>query len=175
MSFSHDTCLDNRCHFPKKGRRFVEHLPRTWMNVTSKREHFKRKDRLPVAAFFRGDLFVFGDIKLMEPTLNSSQDWGLKLGARFFPNFFTKKKKTHETKRWGTSYHPPAGVVFEPPQKNHALVVPHPSIHLAPNGRCWDLLPHLEPLKRSVPTKKSIPKFPKWLFFQKGIPSKRVG
>ena len=138
MSFSHDTCLYNRCHFPKHERRFVEQLPRTWMNVTSKREHFKRKDRLPVAAFFRGDSFVFGDIKLMEPTLNSSQDWGLKLGARFFQIFSPRKKKRMKQKDGELHITLQPEWCLNPPQKNHALVVPQPSIHLA-RGWCWDL------------------------------------
>lgn len=120
--------LYNRCHFrmihvstidvifQRKERRFVEHLPRTWMNVTSKREHFKRKDRLPVAAFFRGDLFVLGDIKLMEPT-KLVPGLRLKIGGPD-SKFFHQEKKPHGTKRWGTSYHPRVpGWCLNTPQK----------------------------------------------------------
>lgn len=65
---------------------------------------------------------------------------------------------------------------LNPPKKNHALVVPHPSIHLAPNGRCWDLLSVSSgTFNKSLPTKTKYPKIAQMVvFFPKEIPSKRV-
>lgn len=138
------------------------------MNVTSKREHFKRKDRLPVAAFFRGDLFVFGDMKLMEPTKLVP---GLRLKTGWIPNFFTKKKKRMEQKDGELHMALQPGCCLNPPKKN--MLEWYPNSH--PFGARTMLRFVVSPgtLTKICSNKNKISQTcPNGCFFKKGYPQK---
>lgn len=145
--------LYNRCHFrmihvstidvifQRKERRFVEHLPRTWMNVTSKREHFEIGKIVFQSQHFSGDIRLFSGIWNSWNPPNSSQDWGLKQGG--FQIFSPRKKNAWSKKMGNFIWHSSRGAVWTPPKRTCWSGTPTP-IHLA-RGRCWDLLSHLEP------------------------------